>query len=216
MPRRWRSSDPISFELDPNGDEAGRLRRAWAVQRDALNRPTLLSRLADRGGDPPARLTSRRLLTLCDADERNSLALAEQAGALAGIARAIHVLLVQGMKDREGEAYKQARRWLDGAVRDHGARALDLSLAALRKEVSGLGLLDALLDATQRWLDDGAGDVAPLESIFRAREMQARPGRALLAVDAVDRRDAWEPRPREPLTYRWNKVRGFLSELAAA
>ena len=48
-PHRWRiESVPLRFNLEDGHDEAGRIRRAWARQRDGLGRPTLLSRLADR------------------------------------------------------------------------------------------------------------------------------------------------------------------------
>ena len=75
-------------------------------------------------------------------------------------------------------------------------------------------ILVRLIEATQAWLTAGAGDFARLEPIYREREMTQKPGRALLAPTAGDRRAAW-PRELGPLTYRWERVAGFLNQLAA-
>ena len=68
---------------------------AWARQRDACERPTLLSQLAERGGGAAASLTDGKVLSLCFEDEAVSLRRARRAGALAGVARAVHTALVQ-------------------------------------------------------------------------------------------------------------------------
>lgn len=214
MPPRWRTpSEPLTFELDSQNDEAGRIRRAWRKQRDQIGRQTLLSRLADRGGASPRSLTARAVLNLCHDDEKVSLRRAQRAGALAAICRAIHTALVQRMKDGEGEQASAVRQWLDEAVASYGPSAMELDIPGLVADVKEAGKLITIIEATQSWLRAGAGDIAPLDEIYRAREESQKPGRALLARSGGDRRASWKPRPSGPLTYRWEKVVGFLDQL---
>ncbi|MDQ2803746.1 MAG: DUF6361 family protein [Pseudomonadota bacterium] len=211
--QRWRAEgEPLSFELDDAQDEAELIRRAWASQR-VLGRPTLLSRLAQRRVGAPPSLTSREVLALCSGDEKVSLRRARRAGALAAVARSLHTAMVQRLKDRSNAAMTDTRRWLDKAVKDHAADAAQLDLAGLRADVPDVGKLVTLIEATQAWLADGAGDFLRLESAYRAREMAQKPGRALLAPTAGDRRAHWEPREQGPLTYRWERVAAFLNQL---
>jgi hypothetical protein len=213
VPSRWRSqSEPLGFELDIAQDEAGRIRRAWARGRDDLGRTSLLSRLAERGGVPRS-MTSRDVLSVCHADERACLGRARAAGALAAIARAVHTALVQRMKDPDGEQASETRRWVDEAVASFAAQASSLDIAKLLTDVPDAAKLVGLVQATQHWLAAGAGDMAPLESIYRERETAQKPGRALLARSGDERRRGWWPRRSGPLTYRWDQVSGFLSQL---
>ncbi|TGS92714.1 hypothetical protein EN814_24040 [Mesorhizobium sp. M2D.F.Ca.ET.171.01.1.1] len=215
QPDRWRVEDrPLSFALDNKYDEAGRIRRAWARQRDALGRPTLLSRLAERRTAAPTSMTNQEVLNLCLPDEKVSLRRARQAGALAAIARALHTAMVQRMKDASESAMADVRRWLENAVRDYGADAAKLDLVGLRFDVPEVDKLVKLIEATQAWLAEGAGDFTRLEPIYREREMLQKPGRALLARTAGDRRALWRPHDIGPLTYRWDRVAGFLNQLA--
>jgi len=214
IPARWRAqSDPLTFELDTAHDEAGRILRAWGSQRDALGRQTLLFRLAARGGQTPKSITSREVLSLCFDDEKISLRRARCAGSLAAIARAVHTALVQRMKDGAGESSAVTRRWLDDAVAEHGAHALKLDVPGLLIDVKEATKLKQLIEETQSWLNAGAGDVAILEDVYRLREEAQKPGRALLARSGGDRRASWWPRESGPLTYRWDRVAGFLDQL---
>lgn len=214
VPARWRSqSEPLSFELDAANDEAGRIRRAWGKQRDAMGRQTLISRLAERGGAAPRSMASRAVLSLCCDDEKISLQRAQRAGSLAAIARAVHTALVQQMKDATGEEAAISRRWVDEAVTQHGEHASKLDLPGLLVDVKDAAKLVPLIEATQFWLSDGAGDVATLDEVYRCREEAQKPGRALLARSGGDRRDSWRPRESGPLTYRWDRIAGFLGQL---
>jgi len=213
-PARWRAEgEPLSFVLDNIHDEDGRIRRAWARQRDFLGRQTLLSRLAERRAAAPASLTSQEVLALCSPDEKVSLRRARRAGALAAIARALHTAMVQRMKDESNGEMVDVRRWLDKAVQDHAASAAKLDLSGLKVDVPNVDKLAKLIDATQSWLSDGAGDFTKLELIYREREMAQKPGRALLAPAAGDRRASWKPRELGPLTYRWERVAAFIDQL---
>jgi hypothetical protein len=215
LPARWRiDSEPLSFVLDDTHDEAGRIRRAWARQRDKLNRPTLLSRLADRRAAAPLSLTSQEVLVLCSADEKVSLRRAQRAGSLAAIARALHTAMVQRLKDGSIGAMAEVHRWLNKAVNDHADAAAKLDLPGLQVDVLEVGKLMTLIKETQSWLTEGCGDFSRLEPIYREREMAQKPGRALLAQTAGDRRAAWQPHEPGPLTYRWDRVAGFLNQLA--
>lgn len=214
IPARWRTqSEPLTFELDAAHDEAGRIRRAWGRQRDAMGRRTLLSRLAERGGAVPGSMTGRDVLSLCFDDEKVSLGRARCAGSLAAIARAVHTALVQRMKDAAGEDAAIARRWVDEAVAKHGVQASKLDVPGLLIDVKEATKLVQLIEATQFWLDAGAGDVATLDEVYRSREEAQKPGRALLARSGGDRRASWWPRESGPLTYRWDRVAGFLNQL---
>lgn len=215
-PRNWRRTNQLKFELDESTGEARRIRKAWRAQRDPFDRQTLLSRLAEKAAPAPKRMAGRDVLALCERHEKDSLIRAERAGAIAAIARAVHTHLVQQMKAETGNLTTRTRKWVDDAVAAYGSDASLLDLSGLTVDVPGLGTLRQLVEATQLWLAKGGGDLGPLEPIYRGREMEQRPGRALLALDGVSRRDSWRPRERQPLTYRWEKVRGFLGELEAA
>lgn len=214
VPARWRTqSEPLSFELDATHDEAGRIRRAWGRQRDAMGRQTLLSRLAERGGAAPRSMTDRAVLLLCFDDEKVSLRRARRAGSLVAIARAVHTALVQQMKDATGEEAATARRWVDEAIAEHGVQASKLDVPGLLIDVKEATKLVPLIEATQSWLSGGAGDVAMLDEVYRCREEAQKPGRALLARSGGDRRASWRPRELGPLTYRWDRIAGFLDQL---
>jgi hypothetical protein len=214
VPSRWRSaSEPLTFELDAANDEAGRIRRAWAKQRDWSGGPTLLSRLAERKGAVPSSMTGPEVLSLCSEDEKISLRRSQRAGSLAAIARAIHTALVQRMKDPNGEEAGNARTWVDDAVATYEPDARELDLLGLLRDVKDATKLVKLIEATQAWLASGAGDLAPLEEIYREREEAQKPGRALLARSGGDRRSNWRPRESGPLTYRWERIAGFLDQL---
>ncbi|WP_166295494.1 hypothetical protein [Bradyrhizobium sp. 2S1] len=200
--------------LDNRNDEAGRIRRAWARTRDPLDRPTLLSRLAERRAAAPASMTSQEVLALCSTDEKVSLRSARRAGALAAIARALHTAMVQRLKDGCDDAMADARLWLDTAVKNYAAEAAKLDLVRLKVDVHDVDKLVTLIEATQAWLADGAGDFSRLQPIYRKREMDQKPGRALLAPTSDERRASWKPRELGPLTYRWEHVAAFLNQLA--
>ncbi len=215
IPSGWRAATgPLEFDLDSAHDEAGRIRRAWARQRDARGRPTLLSRLAERGGPAPESIVARRVLGLCFGDEVISLRRAGQAGSLAAVARAVHTHLVQLMKDPDSDDALATRAWLDQAVAGHAGGASALEVPGLLADVPEAAKLVPLVEATQSWLEDGAGETAALERVFREREEAQKPGRALLARSGGDRRAGWWPRPSGPLAYRWDRVAGFLDQLA--
>ena len=215
LPARWRTqSEPLTFELNATHDEAGRIRRAWGKQRDLMGRQTLLSRLAERGGATPESMTGDAVLSLCFNDEKVSLRRARCAGSLAAIARAVHTALVQRMKEAAGEDAATARQWVDEAVAEHGAEASKLDVPGLLVDVKEATKLVPLIEATQSWLDAGAGDLAQLDEVYRNREEAQKPGRALLARSSGDRRASWWPREAGPLTYRWDRVAGFLDQLA--
>lgn len=214
MPSRWRSqSEPLTFDLDNKHDEAGRILRAWAVPRDALGRRSLLYRLAERGGATPTSIISSSVLALCDEDEKVSLRRAACAGSLAAISRAIHSALVQKMKDSSADANTTMRRWLDDAVQQHAEQAAKLDRLGLLVGDPEASKLIPLIEATQAWLSAGAGEISVLEDVYRSREEAQKPGRALLARSGGDRRAHWWPREPVPLSYRWDRVTGFLDQL---
>jgi hypothetical protein len=214
VPSRWRSqSEPLTFDLDNKHDEAGRILRAWAVPRDALGRRSLLYRLAERGGATPTSIISSSVLALCDEDEKVSLRRAACAGSLAAISRAIHTALVQKMKDSSADANTTMRRWLDDAVQQHAEQAAKLDRLGLLVDVPEASKLIPLIEATQAWLSAGAGEISVLEDVYRSREEAQKPGRALLARSGGDRRAHWWPREPVPLSYRWDRVTGFLDQL---
>jgi hypothetical protein len=216
IPPRWRSqSEPLEFGLDNQNDEAGRILRAWAVPRDAKGRHSLLYRLAKRRGATPTSIISPSVLALCDEDEKVSLRRAACAGSLAAISRAIHTALVQRMKDRSAEANGATRKWLDDAVQQHGEQGAQLDRLGLLEDVPEASKLMTLIEATQSWLSEGAGEISGLEDIYRSREEAQKPGRALLARSGGDRRANWGPREPSPLSYRWDRITGFLDQLGA-
>jgi hypothetical protein len=217
-PRHWSSEKaPLSFEFDHSQGEGARIRRAWARLRDPFDKPTLLSRLAERRAEAPHQLTAAEVLAVCSSvAEQESLHRASDAGAVAGIARALHTHMVQSKKDATGRLAADTRRWVDEAVLNYAEAARRLDLNSLLHEVPEARRLLQLMQATQNWLAAGAGGVEALEPIYRQREMNQKPGRALLAPDAGDRRNAWQPRVMGPLTYRWDHVAAFLNELVGS
>jgi hypothetical protein len=218
LPKQWSSEKaPLSFELDHHQEEGARIRRAWARLRDPRGQPTLLSRLAEQRAKAPSHLTAPEVLAVCtNVEEQQSLHRARDAGALAGVARALHTHMVQTIKDAEGKLIADTRQWLNDAVERHSEAASRLDLDSLCREIPEAKRLLPLMQATQKWLADGAGGVEALTPIYRTREMEQKPGRALLALDAGDRRDAWQPREMGPLTYRWERISVFLNELAGS
>ena len=124
--------------------------------------------------------------------------------------------MVQTTKDAEGTLTATTRQWLNAAVEKHDEAASRLDLNSLCREIPEAKRLLLLMQATQKWLADGAGGVEVLTPIYREREMEQKPGRALLVFDAGDRREAWQPREMGPLTYRWERISAFLNELAGS
>jgi len=213
-PAKWRfASEPLDFQLDPKTDEAGRIRRAWQRSKDAFGRATLLSRLAERGGRAPSSMYGPEVISLLNKDEKVSIERARNAGSVAAISRAVHTALVQTMKDPYCDEARDAQRWVQEAVIEHGEQALELDIPGLLEDTRDAGKLAQMIHATQQWLHSGAGDPAPLDQIYREREEVQKPGRALLAHSGVSRREGWRPRKLGPLTYRWERVAGFLTQL---
>lgn len=213
-PAGWRAaSQPLDFDLDVRTDEAGRIRRAWLRNKDVHERTSLLSRLAERDAGAPSSMYAPAVMKLLAPEEVATMRRARDAASLAAIARAVHTCLVQLMKDADCDQAVQARGWVDAAVDEHGDRALDLDVAGLLLDAKDTAKLRPLIDATRRWLEDGAGDVSALERVYRDREEAQKPGRALLSRSGGPRRDGWWPRESGPLTYRWDRVAGFLNQL---
>lgn len=214
-PADWRSaSQPLDFDLDVRTDEAGRIRRAWLRNKDVHGRTSLLSRLAERDAGAPGSMYAATVMKLLAPDEAAAMRRARDAASLAAVARAVHTCLVQLMKDSDCDQAIQARGWVDAAVDEYGSRALDLDLAGLLLDANDTAKLRPLIDATRRWLEDGAGDLSALERVYREREEAQKPGRALLSRSGGARRDGWWPRESGPLNYRWDRVAGFLDQLA--
>lgn len=214
-PAKWRAAnEPLDFELDPRTDEAGRIRRAWQKPRDGHGRPTLLSRLAERRVASPGSMYDRGVVSLLHADEKTSMERARQAGSISAIARSVHTTLVQAMKDDDCNEARDARRWLDQSIVEHGEQALKLELPGLVQDAAEANKLGGLIHETQDWLRKGAGDVGALAKVYREREEAQKPGRALLARSGDERRQGWRPRVSAPLTYRWGHVSAFLNQLA--
>jgi hypothetical protein len=201
------------LRFDLSIPEAERIRRGWA---SAGNGDTLMSRLAEKGAAPPARLTSRAVLALCDQTERHSLRLAEEAGALVCIGRALYAAMVQDLKQVDQQASNSlSGRHLKDALAQYGGLALALNIEALARDTTSSKLLADLLVLIQDWARRG-GDYGPLRQPFLQREIDLKGERALLLPENSTRRNDWSPRPPAPLSYRWEKVQAFLDQLARA
>lgn len=210
-PGDWFEDGPISFDITPA--EAGRIRRGW---ERANGGGSLMSRLAALGGEPPELLNSAQARSVCDAKERASLALAEQAGALVAIGRALYGAMVEDLKrDDPGGSTGQGGSYLKRAHDIHGETAKDLDIEALALDVAMGRDLQTFLMKIQDWSSRG-GSYAGLRPAFLARESDLKNARALLLPDNVKRRKEWNLPLPYPLTYRWDRVQSFLRELSVA
>ena len=91
-----------------------------------------------------------------------------------------------------------------------------VDLDELEGDVPALGSLKPLLESVQTWIARGASDYTGLGPAFLKREYALKGDRALLLKASAARRDDWKEAEPWPLSYRWDKVAGFLDELAPA
>jgi hypothetical protein len=215
MPTGWtRKSGELSFELDATTQEGDRIRAGWAKLRDQDDKQSLLSRLADQKKAAPTAMNSPAVRKLCSAAEVLKLARADQAASLVCLARALYIAMVGDLKRQDGATVGSPDQMLAKALATHKAKALELDLSLLEKDVPALGELKPLLVAVQEWVGRDSSDYGGLQPTFLKREHALKDDRALLLRGSGDRRSSWEPHEPWPLTYRWEKVAGFLDELA--
>ena len=132
-------------------------------------------------------MTSRDVLSLCSGDEKVSLVRARRAGSLAAIARAVHAAL--SPEDEGGVRRGRRKRAPMGRTRPSrrmAPQASELDVQGLLTDAREAAKLVPLIEATQAWLTKGAGDLLPLNEVYRVREEAQKPGRALLSRSGGD------------------------------
>lgn len=217
MPLGWaRKKGELSFDLDPITQEGERIRTAWSKLRDPDGKLSLLSRLANQQKTSLSAMNSDPVRKLCSVAEVLKLDRADQAASLVCLARALYIAMVGDLKRRDGVTVGSPDQMLASALASHKTKALALDLGLLETDVPALGDLKPLLGAVQNWAARGSSDYGNLQPTFLKREHALKDDRALLLRGSEDRRKAWEPFEPRPLTYRWEKVAGFLEELAPA
>lgn len=218
MPTGWaRKKGGLSFDLDLGKREDDKIRAGWSKLRDPEGNISLLSRLAERRQAAPAAITSPAVRKLCSSTEILKLTRADQAASLVCLARALYIAMVGDLKRADGSTVRSPDQMLASALGTHKAKALALDIDLLeREDVHALGGLKPLLMAVQNWVAREMSDYSNLQPTFLKREYALKDDRALLLNGSGDRRKPWEPFEPWPLTYRWEKVSGFLKELAPA
>lgn len=215
MPSGWmRKKGELSFDLDLTTQEDEKIRTRWSQLRDQNGNRPLLSRLADKREPAPSAMNSAAVRKLCSQTEIDMLKRAEQAGSLVCVARAVYIAMVGDLKRRDGDMVAAPDQMLATTLSTHRSAATALDLNLLAKDVPALGDLKILLAAVQDWLGRGSADYVSLQPTFLKREHSLKDDRALLLEGSGLRRRSWQPSEPWPLNYRWNKVAGFLQELA--
>lgn len=210
-PPGWRNKNgKLEFTLRPS--EANYLRRLWERSGPGGTKP-LLSRLTEQGVTTHS-LWSSSVRRAASQSERDALDLAERAAAIACIARAAHSALIERKRneDRKLEDHRHANA-MPELVERHREKALDLDVAALRKETQIDDALAKFIETVMEWLRGGK----PLEAIaaaMTARERDLKDVRAYL-VNEQRRRD-WRKGIATPLDYRWPVVREMILRVREA
>lgn len=215
MPSGWRrKKGELSFDLDLTTQEDEKIRTRWSKLRDQNGNTSLLSRLAERRKLAPSAMNSAAVRQLCSQTEIDMLKRAEQAGSLVCVARALYIAMVGDLKRRDGDTVAAPDQMLAATLATHQSSATALDLDLLAKDVPALGDLKFLLAAVQEWVSRGSADYVGLQPTFLTREHALKDDRALLLEGSDLRRRSWRPGEPWPLKYRWDKVAGFLQELA--
>jgi hypothetical protein len=209
-PEGWRNkSGHLDFALRPV--EADYLRAHWKGAGRAG--PPLLSKLVEKGVIADS-LWSPAVRSVADASERAALVLAEEAAALACIARAVHSGLIETRRNEERHLSDQRHQdALPGLVDEHRAAALRLDVDAL-KTATGIDrdLRDFMI-AMQDWIRDGRPAEA-IAKVIAKREHALKGGRAYLVSEK--RRADWRKAIAAPLDYRWPTVRAMINRVLEA
>ena len=207
-PPGWsRKTGPLDFTLRP--EEADYLRRKWRTAGEAGTRP-LLSRLTEAGAAPES-LWSPKVKQVATNEERDLLALAEKAAAVACIARAAYAALVETKRNKDlGVEDKVHAEALPQLISEHRDAALALDIDALRLATR----IDANLSRFVQVVVDWVRADQPLDAISReleTRERDLKDSRAYLLNEK--RRSDWKKGIAEPLDYRWPVVREMIKRV---
>lgn len=223
------ASAGVSFRLERAEREF--LRRRLSVVKAPLTGPSesrhlsLLAKLASR----PLKLNPSfqpwlddRVVAAAETQDKEVLALAEGLSAVAGLARAAYLAMVEGACSTKGPTGgRRHRARFDEMKANLGRAALTLDLA--RAQQLGLtgsgGPVAGLLRDTQRYLRDQMA-MSSLKDVYAAVESARKGPRARLAGTrgaAVHLRDwartASKIRLAEPLHFRWPNVVRLLNDL---
>lgn len=216
-PPEWNEPGPLDFRLLDEERDYLRARLMDVRSRAQPHRPSLLSRLARRKVTLPEHAWGEAVLDLAGED-RDALARAGQAAALAAVGRGVYAALLERSANKGDAEVSHADR-LARAVRSCGRRARLLDLGAMRADIGTLPeVVQRVLEKTQEWLEDGAGDPEPLREWYAAAELARKKRLARLpdTLDGARRRADWDadghPAPAE-LHYRWWRVSGLLRDL---
>ncbi|MDH6170778.1 hypothetical protein M2282_005956 [Variovorax boronicumulans] len=224
-----KASAGVSFRLERAEREF--LRRRLSVVRAPLTGPgesphlSLLAKLASRRLklDPSLQpWLDDRVMAAAETHDQEVLALAEGLSAVAGLARAAYLAMVEGACSTKGSTVgSRHRAWFDEMKANLGRAALRLDMA--RVQQLGLagsgGPVTGLLQETQRYLR-GQTTMSSLKAVYVAVESARKGPRARLSGTrgaAVHLRDwartAAEIRLAEPLHFRWPNVVRLLNDL---
>jgi len=223
-----RKGEPIAFELTSSEKEFMRDQLMGVSISPggelARTKPSLLARLAEKRTKlaEASAVWHLRDLKVADTADRDVLELACHASALGGIGRAVYSALVESAKNTDtGETSDRFAKALSVMRGGHGNHAKALDIKALRTFAPELStsLLD-VLEQTMRWVRTGRVSPDDLADVYRCAESERKKDRARLgpSLAAQKRRAEWNT-PKMPypepaiLHYRWNNVRGLLSDL---
>ncbi len=209
-PEGWRNkSGYLDFALRPA--EADYLRTRW--KGAGRPGPPLLSKLVENGVAADS-LWSSAVRSVADDSERAALVLAEEAAALACIARAVHSVLIETRRNEERDLSDQRHQdALPDLVYEHRDAALRLDVDAL-KSATGIDRdLGDFMIAIQGWIRDGRPAEAIAKVVAR-REHALKSGRAYLVREK--RRADWRKAVATPLDYRWPMVRAMINRVLEA
>ncbi len=192
--------------------EAAYIRRLWKMTWRGLE-PPLLSKLTEAGVSTDS-LYSSAVRAVASQAEREALVLAEQAAALACIARGVHSALVEAKRnDDRGTTDRLHADALPRLISEYETAALALDLGRLRQATGIDDRLARFIDLVMRWLQEKR----PFEALSKAiatREHELKGARAYLAN--AKRRADWRKGVAVPLDYRWPTVRHMIDRVREA
>jgi hypothetical protein len=229
-PEDFDGSEPLSFALTSKEKDYLRVKMSHLARGD--QRPSLLEKLVSALEENASSILNSKncwdaaILELAGED-RVQLGVAERAAVMASVGRGVYAALVERLRNEDRNETKDFHQTeLDAAIGKYRAKALELDLEELQKEIPTLPVeLLKVLKKTQEWLRQPNRNLSDLEPAYREAESKRKQLRARLSrtQNGRSRRDDWEtdtvgsetdPKAQtEPLHYRWYIVRAILADL---
>jgi len=226
-PSRWEDAGaPLHFKM-PQA-ERGFLRGKLMQLQRRDGQPALLANLVKAGVPIPASSVSlpKALDAYADVADRQALAVARDAAALAAIGRAIYGALVEELRKRDG---KSTTATFPTLLRSHfdaygdAASRCDLdAIEELLPDIIEHAHVRRVLHETRAFVRGGKPDAfLALQDSYRHSEVTRKTVRRARLIDTelgFQRRTEWDSERHNttPLHYRWRVASTILADLSAS